>query len=184
MAISMFGSLYRANVLPLLAIVLYARMLPEVEMSVDRAAHPDDDVPIEMVLVEDDPGDALLTRDAFAEYKVRNRLVVLSSGAEALAYLRGEGRHAGRRLPDLILLDLNMPGISGRDVLALIHADPVLCRIPVVVLTSSDAEEDVLRSHRLGVDSYLRKPVDFASLVDVVRRIDTFFIRVVKVTSR
>jgi CheY-like chemotaxis protein len=140
-------------------------------------------VPIEMVLIEDDPGDVMLTREAFAEYKVGNRLVVLSNGIDAIAYLRGEGRHAGRRLPDLILLDLNMPGVSGRELLTMLRADPVLCRIPVVVLTASNAEEDVLRSQLLGADSYLRKPVDFASLVTVVRRIETFFLRVDRVTA-
>lgn len=139
--------------------------------------------PIEILLVEDDPGDVLLTRDAFAEYKVGNRLVALSNGTDALAYLRGEGRYADRRLPDLILLDLNMPGIGGRQVLAAVHDDAALSQIPVVVLTASRAEEDVLRSQRLGADSYLRKPVDFGSLVEVVRRVDAFCIRVDRVPN-
>jgi CheY-like chemotaxis protein len=142
-----------------------------------------DGVPIEIMLIEDDPGDVLLTREAFADYKVRNQLMVFADGGEAIRYLSGSGRYAGRRLPELILLDLNMPGVSGREVLTYVHGDPALRRIPVVVLTASHAEEDVLRSQLLGVDTYLRKPVDFGSLVAVVRRIEMFFLRVDRVAA-
>ncbi|WP_327003992.1 response regulator [Dactylosporangium sp. NBC_01737] len=135
-------------------------------------------VPIEILLVEDDPGDVLITREAFAEHKVSNRLSVCTDGAEALRFLRRQGVHAGAPRPDIVLLDLNLPGVDGRVVLEVIHADPELNSIPVVVLTSSRAEEDFLRSHELRVDTYIAKPVDFASLMHVVRRIETFFISV------
>ncbi len=135
-------------------------------------------VPIEILLVEDDPGDVLITREAFAEHKVSNRLTVCTDGAEALRFLRREGEHAGATRPDIVLLDLNLPGVDGRAVLEVIHADPALNDIPVVVLTSSVAEEDFLRSHELRVDSYIAKPVDFASLMHVVRRIETFYVSV------
>jgi CheY-like chemotaxis protein len=137
-----------------------------------------DGEPITIVLIEDDPGDVLLTRDALAEYKVTNDLVVLSDGADALAFLRADGRYAGRPFPDLILLDLNLPGINGREVFAAMRADPELSRIPVVVLTASAAEEDLLRSEALGAAAYMRKPVDFGGLTDVVRRVESFYLRV------
>ena len=136
------------------------------------------DVPIEILLVEDDPGDVLITREAFAEHKVGNRLTVCPDGAEALRLLRREGEYAAAPRPDIILLDLNLPGVDGREVLAAVRADPDLARIPVVVLTASRAEEDYLRSHRLRVDTYVSKPVDFAGLIHVVRRIETFHISV------
>jgi len=135
-------------------------------------------VPIEILLVEDDPGDVLITREAFAEHKVRNRLTVVADGAEALRLLRREGEHATAARPDIILLDLNLPGIDGRAVLAAVRADADLSRIPVVVLTASRAEEDYLRSHELLVDTYIGKPVDFAGLIHVVRRIEAFHISV------
>ena len=140
--------------------------------------------PIEILLVEDDPGDVLITREAFAEHKLRNRLSVLADGVEALAYLRGEGRYVDRALPDLILLDLNLPRMDGRRLLEILRADPTLARIPVVVLTASPAEEDFLRGFRLGVDAYVDKPVDFARLVEVVQRIDAFYLSVDRVPSR
>ncbi|MEV0562307.1 response regulator [Dactylosporangium sp. NPDC050588] len=135
-------------------------------------------VPIEILLVEDDPGDVLITREAFADHKVSNRLTVCADGADALRFLRREGAYAAAPRPDIVLLDLNLPGVDGRAVLAAIHADPALNDIPVVVLTSSRAEEDFLRSHELRVDTYIAKPVDFASLMHVVRRIETFYISV------
>ncbi|MGI5176957.1 response regulator [Dactylosporangium sp. CA-152071] len=135
-------------------------------------------VPIEILLVEDDPGDVLITREAFADHKVSNRLTVCADGADALRFLRREGAYATAPRPDIVLLDLNLPGVDGRAVLAAIHADPALNDIPVVVLTSSRAEEDFLRSHELRVDTYIAKPVDFASLMHVVRRIETFYISV------
>ncbi|GGM28684.1 response regulator [Dactylosporangium sucinum] len=135
-------------------------------------------IPIEILLVEDDPGDVLITREAFADHKVRNRIAVCADGADALRYLRREPPYADAPRPDILLLDLNLPGVDGRAVLAAVHADPRLNDIPVVVLTSSTAEEDVLRSQELRVDTYIRKPVDFASLMHVVRRIETFYISV------
>jgi CheY-like chemotaxis protein len=138
----------------------------------------DSAVPIEILLVEDDPGDVLITREAFAEHKVRNRLTVCYDGADALRLLRREGRYAAASRPDIILLDLNLPGVDGRAVLRAVHADPELGRIPVVVLTSSTAEEDFLRSSELQADTYIRKPVDFAGLMHVVRRIEAFHISV------
>jgi CheY-like chemotaxis protein len=135
-------------------------------------------IAIEILLVEDDPGDVLITREAFAEHKVRNRLTVCTDGADALRRLRREGVYATAAHPDIILLDLNLPGVDGRTVLEAVHADPVLNRIPVVVLTSSTAEEDFLRSSELQVDTYIAKPVDFAGLMHVVRRIEAFHISV------
>ena len=105
-------------------------------------------VPIEVLLVEDDPGDVLMTQEAFDEHKVGNRLTVVSDGVEALAYLRREGKYADAARPDLVLLDLNLPRRDGREVLAEIKNDPDLLDIPVVVLTTSQADEDILRSYR------------------------------------
>jgi two-component system response regulator len=137
-------------------------------------------VPIEVLLVEDDPGDVLMTREAFADYKVKNNLHVVSDGVEALSFLRGEGEFADSPRPDLILLDLNLPLKDGRQVLAEVKSDDKLRRIPVVVLTTSEAEEDVLRSYDLHANAYITKPVDFERFVDVVRHIDDFFVSVVR----
>lgn len=140
----------------------------------------DDVRPIEVLLVEDDEGDVLITREALAEGKVLNRLNVASDGVEALAYLRREGRFGDATRPDLILLDLNLPRRDGRQVLADVKGDADLRRIPVVVLTTSEAEEDVLRSYDLHANAYVTKPVDFDRFVEVVRQIDDFFISVVR----
>jgi CheY-like chemotaxis protein len=139
---------------------------------------------IEVLLVEDDPGDVLMTREAFEEYGVANRLTVVPDGDVALAYLRREGRFADAVRPDLILLDLNLPRRDGREVLAEIKNDPELREIPVVVLTTSQADEDVLRSYQLHANAYVTKPVDFDSFVAVVRQIDQFFLNVVKLPPR
>jgi CheY-like chemotaxis protein len=136
--------------------------------------------PIEVLLVEDDPGDVLMTQEAFQDYKVSNRLSVVSNGEDAIAYLRKQGRFAGVTTPDLVLLDLNLPRRDGRQVLRDVKSDPVLRRIPVVVLTTSDAEEDVLASYDLHANAYVRKPVDFEQFVAAVRAIDDFFITVVR----
>jgi CheY-like chemotaxis protein len=144
----------------------------------------DSGAPIEVLLVEDDPGDVLMTREAFEEHKVRNRLAVVSDGAEALAYLRQEGEYAGAVRPDLILLDLNLPRRDGREVLADIKNDEDLRRIPVVVLTTSQADEDILRSYQLHANAYVTKPVDFDQFIAVVRQIDEFFVSVVKLPPR
>jgi CheY-like chemotaxis protein len=148
-------------------------------------SHPlESPLPIEVLLVEDDPGDVLMTREAFIEHKLRNRLTVVSDGAEALDYLRREGAFAEAPRPDLILLDLNLPRRDGREVLAEIKKDPDLQRIPVVVLTTSQAESDVLRSYQLHANAYVAKPVDFDSFIAVVRQIDEFFVSVVKLPPR
>jgi CheY-like chemotaxis protein len=139
---------------------------------------------IEVLLVEDDPGDVLMTKEAFAEHKVANRLSVVSDGVTALEFLRKEGEHAGAPTPDLILLDLNLPRMDGREVLAAVKADPGLKQIPVVVLTTSEAEEDVLRSYALHANAYVTKPVDFDRFIDVVRKIDDFFVTVVRLPGR
>ncbi|XRQ09989.1 response regulator [Actinomadura welshii] len=136
--------------------------------------------PIEVLLVEDDPGDVLLTVEAFEHNKVNNSLHVVNDGEQAMAYLRQEGEHAGAPRPDLILLDLNLPRKDGREVLAEIKDDPDLRRIPVVVLTTSEADEDILRSYNLHANAYVTKPVDFEQFISVVRRIDDFFVTVVK----
>jgi len=141
-------------------------------------------VPIEVLLVEDDPGDVLMTQEAFEEHKVRNNLAVVSDGQEALAYLRREGNFADAPRPDLILLDLNLPKMDGREVLANIKDDEDLRRIPVVVLTTSQADEDILRSYSLHANAYVTKPVDFERFIAVVRQIDEFFVSVVKLPPR
>lgn len=136
--------------------------------------------PIDILLVEDDPGDELITREAFEHNKVKNRLHVAHDGEEGLNYLyrRGEFQDAPR--PDLILLDLNLPKYDGRQLLEKIKSDPDLCRIPVVVLTTSAAEEDILRSYRLHANAYVTKPVDLDQFMTAVRQIDEFFLQVVR----
>ena len=136
--------------------------------------------PVVVLLVEDDPGDVLMIREAFEENKVRNELHVCSDGEDALLFLRQEGPHEAAPRPDLVLLDLNLPRRDGREVLAEIKADERLRTIPVVVLTTSEAEEDVLRSYALHANAYVTKPVDFDRFIDVVRQIDEFFVTVVK----
>ncbi len=136
--------------------------------------------PIDVLLVEDDPGDVLMTREAFSENKVANRLAVVADGVDAMAFLRKEGEYADAPTPDLVLLDLNLPRMDGREVLAAMKSDDELRRIPVVVLTTSEAEEDVLRSYSLHANAYVTKPVDFERFIDVVRQIDDFFVSVVR----
>ena len=139
---------------------------------------------IEVLLVEDDPGDVMMTREAFQDYKLRNELHVVSDGAEAMAFLRQEGEYAGRPRPDLVLLDLNLPRMDGRQVLEAIKSDPELASIPVVVLTTSENEDDVLRSYSLHANAYVTKPVDFQRFIEVVRQIDDFFVTVVRLPRR
>jgi CheY-like chemotaxis protein len=147
-------------------------------------AAPYEETPIEVLLVEDDPGDVLMTQEAFEEHKVRNRLAVVSDGAEALSYLRREGAYVDAVRPDLILLDLNLPRRDGREVLQEIKNDDDLGRIPVVVLTTSAADEDILRSYQLHANAYVTKPVDFERFITVIRQIDDFFVSVVKLPPR
>jgi CheY-like chemotaxis protein len=139
---------------------------------------------IEVLLVEDDPGDVMMTREAFQDYKVQNQLHVVSDGAEAMAFLRQEGDYAGRPRPDLVLLDLNLPRMDGRQVLESIKSDPELASIPVVVLTTSENEDDVLRSYSLHANAYVTKPVDFQRFIEVIRQIDDFFVTVVRLPRR
>lgn len=139
---------------------------------------------IDVLLVEDDPGDVLMTREAFEHNKVRNRLWVVADGVSAMDFLRKEGEHAEAPTPDLILLDLNLPKMDGREVLQALKADESLRSIPVVVLTTSEAEEDVVRSYSLHANAYVTKPVDFDRFIDVVRQIDEFFVEVVRLPGR
>lgn len=143
----------------------------------------------DVLLVEDDPGDVLMTREAFDEY-LHNRLDVVTDGAAALAYLRRDGPYADSPRPDLILLDLNLPRRDGREVLQEVKGDPDLRHIPVVVLTTSQAEEDVLRSYQLPATSYqlhanayVTKPVDFHGFVEAIKQIDHFFVSVVQLPT-
>ena len=140
--------------------------------------------PIEVLLVEDDPGDVLMTQEAFRDYKIANNLNVVTNGEDAISYLRKEGAFANAIAPDLVLLDLNLPRRDGREVLREVKADANLRRIPIVVLTTSDAEDDVLRSYELHANAYVRKPVDFEQFVAAVRAIDNFFISVVRLPGR
>jgi len=144
----------------------------------------DPGIMIQILLVEDDPGDVLITREAFAENKVRNQLSVVSDGEAAMAFLRREGEFVSAPRPDLILLDLNLPRKSGHEVLAEVKSDANLQRIPVVILTTSVAEEDILRSYDLHANAYVTKPVDFDRFLSVVRQIDDFFVTVVRLPSR
>lgn len=141
-------------------------------------------LPIEILLVEDDPGDELMTREAFQDNKIRNSLHVARDGEEALDFLYRRGAHAGAPRPDLILLDLNLPKYDGRQVLEQIKQDPVLSLIPVVVLTTSSAEEDILRSYKLHANAYVTKPVDLDQFMAAVRQIDEFFLTVVRLPGR
>ena len=135
--------------------------------------------PIEILLVEDSPSDALLTRTALNTSKLMNKLHVVENGVDAIAFLRREGPFASEPRPDLILLDLNLPKMDGREVLREIKADGDLKIIPVVVLTSSDAEEDILKSYNLSANCYITKPVEFDKFVKVVRSIREFWFAVV-----
>jgi len=143
-----------------------------------------DPAEIDVLLVEDDEGDVLMTREAFEHHKLRNQLHVVPDGVEAISFLRREGKHEGAPRPGLILLDLNLPRKDGREVLEEIKSDETLRTIPVVVLTTSQAEEDILRSYDLHANAYVTKPVDFERFIEVVRRIDDFFVTVVKLPGR
>jgi CheY-like chemotaxis protein len=134
---------------------------------------------IDVLLVEDDPGDVLMTREAFELNRAGNQLHVVSDGVEAIAYLRREGPYADEPRPGLILLDLNLPRKDGREVLAEVKGDPDLCDIPIVVLTTSSADEDIMSSYKLHANAYVTKPVDFQRFLDVVAQIDNFFLTVI-----
>ncbi|MER5884054.1 response regulator [Streptomyces sp. NPDC001941] len=135
---------------------------------------------IDVLLVEDDPGDELMTREAFEDNKIGNTLHVVRDGLEALDFLYRRGGHEGAPRPGLILLDLNLPKYDGRQVLETIKSDADLAHIPVIVLTTSSAEEDILRSYKLHANAYVTKPVDLDQFVSAIRQIDDFFISFVK----
>ncbi len=136
--------------------------------------------PVEVLLVEDDPGDELMTREAFEDNKIGNTLHVAHDGEEALDFLYRRGAHAGAPSVDLILLDLNLPKYDGRQVLEVIKSDPELTHVPVVILTTSSSEEDILRSYKLHANAYVTKPVDVNQFIAAVRQIDDFFLSVVR----
>jgi len=135
---------------------------------------------VEILLVEDSAGDVRLMQEAFRDGKLANRLQVVSNGEDALAILRRTGPYAQAITPDLILLDLNLPKKDGREVLAEIKADPVLRRIPVVVLTTSKAEQDVLKAYDLHANCYITKPVDLSAFLKVMQAVDEFWLEIVK----
>jgi len=139
---------------------------------------------VDVLLVEDDPGDVVLIKEAFEYNKVHNTLHIVSDGVEALEFLHRRGRYEEAPRPDLVLLDLNLPRKDGREVLEEVKADRDLRTIPVVVLTTSEAEEDILRSYDLHANAYVTKPVDFDRFIEVVRLIDDFFVTVVKLPTR
>jgi CheY-like chemotaxis protein len=136
--------------------------------------------PIEILLVEDNPGDVRLTQESLTDGKVRNSMQVVEDGVEAVAFLRREGKYANASRPDLILLDLNLPKKDGREVLAEIKADEDLRRIPVVVLTTSKAEEDIFKAYDQHANCYITKPVDLDQFIAVVRSIENFWFTIVK----
>lgn len=140
--------------------------------------------PLEILLVEDDPGDADLTMEFLEEAKVMVNINVVDDGVKALAYLQKEGCYANASRPDLILLDLNLPKRNGREVLQVIKSNKTLRSIPVVVLTTSDADEDILKSYRLGANSYVTKPVGLEQFAQIVQSIESFWFSVVKLPPR
>ena len=145
--------------------------------------NPDLGRPIEILLVEDSPSDTDLTVEALAAAKVTNRLSIVEDGVQAMEFLRREGQYAQAPRPDLILLDLNLPRKDGREVLAEIRADEKLTAIPVVVLTTSQAEQDVLRAYALHANCYITKPVDFQQFLEVIEAIEGFWLSVVKLPT-
>ena len=140
--------------------------------------------PYRILLVEDDPGDVLITSEALEAGPLHHELDVVGNGEEAIAYLRQQGRFVDASTPHLVLLDLNLPRVDGREVLAEIKGDAELCTIPIIVLTTSDAEADVLRTYALHANAYITKPVDFERFHEVVRQIDDFFLKVVRLPNR
>jgi chemotaxis family two-component system response regulator Rcp1 len=148
-------------------------------MNVDKLAHP-----VDILLVEDNPGDVRLTKELLKDSKIHNNLTVIDNGEDALLFLRREAKYCNANPPDLILLDLNLPRKNGSEVLASIKNDPRLRRIPVVVLTSSKAEEDVVRTYDLHANCYISKPVGLEQFASVVKAIDDFWLAIVKLPTR
>jgi CheY-like chemotaxis protein len=139
---------------------------------------------VDILLVEDNPGDARLVQEAMRRAKIINMVHVVEDGVDAMDFLRRQGRFAEVPRPDLVLLDLNLPKKDGREVLAEIKADPDLKRIPVVVLTTSDDEEDVLRAYNLHANCYITKPVNFEKFMQVVKQLDEFWVKLVKLPKK
>lgn len=140
--------------------------------------------PIEILLIEDNPGDVRLTLEELSQAKIHNRVSVVEDGEKAMAFLRKQDPYGEAPSPDLILLDLNLPGKDGREVLEDIKESPELSRIPVVVLTSSRAEQDILRAYELHASAYVTKPVDFEQFMEVISSIDEFWITIVKISDQ
>lgn len=139
---------------------------------------------IELLLVEDDPGDAMMTREALADAKVVHELHVVDNGEAAISFLKREGAYAEVPRPDLIFLDLNLPRVDGREVLAFVKGDPSLKRIPVVILTTSDSPDDIATGYDLQANAYVTKPVDFEAFLDAVRQVDDFFLTVARLPPK
>jgi chemotaxis family two-component system response regulator Rcp1 len=174
---------YLRNVVPaeVLAEERHAAAARSTEAAQDMShAHVNSAFPVEILLVEDSPGDIRLTQEALRAAKLRNNLHVAVDGMEATSFLRREGKHANAPRPDLILLDLNLPKKNGQEVLADIKLDPRLRTIPVVILTTSADEEDVLKSYQLHANCYITKPVDLDQFLRVIRAIDSFWLTIVK----
>jgi CheY-like chemotaxis protein len=148
-----------------------------------RNGHRMQNSEVHILLVEDDLGDIVMTQEAFEHYKIRNPLHVVNDGAEALEFLHRAGAYRDAPRPGLIMLDLNLPKVHGREVLSSIKNDEQLRTIPVVVLTTSRAEEDILRSYHTHANAYVTKPVDFHRFMDVIRQIDSFFVTVVELPN-
>jgi chemotaxis family two-component system response regulator Rcp1 len=141
-------------------------------------------LPIQILLVEDSPGDVRLTQEVLRDARIANDLHVVGDGEQAMAFLRQEGDYASHPRPDLVLLDLNLPRKDGREVLADLNADPELKAIPVIVLTTSEAEQDILRSYRLAANAYITKPIDLNEFIAVVRSIETFWLTIVRLPPK
>lgn len=139
---------------------------------------------VQILLVEDNPGDVRLTVEALRNAKVANELHVVEDGEAAIDYLRQQGSYAGAPRPDIVLLDLNLPRLDGRGVLADIKSDPKLASIPILVLTSSAAEEDIARSYELHANCFISKPVDFVEFVAAVQSLESFWLKIVKLPRR
>lgn len=139
---------------------------------------------VEVLLIEDSPSDARLTQEAFRDGKIANNLTIVTDGAEGLAYLRQQGPYAQSRRPDLVLLDLNLPKVDGREVLRQIKCDEKLRSIPVVILTTSEAEEDVAKAYEYHANCYIRKPVDLPRFLEIISVVESFWLSVVKLPSK
>jgi len=139
---------------------------------------------INLLLVEDDPGDAMMTREALAEAKVAHELHVVDNGESAIEFLKQEGPYRDAPRPDLIFLDLNLPRVDGREVLAFVKGDESLRRIPLVILTTSDSEDDIATGYDLHANAYVTKPVDFESFLSAVRQVDDFFLTVARLPPK